>query len=55
MTIKPEDRQRSKDDPVADNSSRPQRGSQSETNRHSDGPADPHDKDNVDEDDGAAR
>lgn len=52
ITIKPEDRQRSKDDPIEEDSSRPQRASQSETNRHSEGPADPRDNENDDSGEG---
>lgn len=52
MTIKPDDRQHREDDPIKEDPSRPRRGSQGETNRHSDGPADPHDEDQAEDDDG---
>ncbi|HET7313068.1 hypothetical protein [Salinisphaera sp.] len=45
MSIEPKDRQTSKDDPIKDETSRPERGSQCETNHDSHGPADPHDDD----------
>lgn len=51
MAIKPNDRQRREEDPIKEDPSRPRRGSQDETNRHSEGPADPHDDESESSDD----